>query len=75
MTKKVNFNVKPTKEPPAVTPEQWVENQTAEATKRLTLDVPASLHARIKATCAMRGVTIGEEVRKLLEEHFPQLPT
>jgi len=40
--------------------------------KRLTIDVPGSLHARIKAQCAMRGVKMADEVRALLEKHFPE---
>jgi hypothetical protein len=38
--------------------------------KRLTIDVPASLHARIKSQCALRGVKRADEVRELLEKHF-----
>jgi hypothetical protein len=40
--------------------------------KRLTLDLPASLHTRIKATCAIRGVKMVDEIRQLLEKHFPE---
>ena len=71
MTKKVTFGPNPgQKESPQVNADEWVENRSTEATKRLTLDLPASLHKRIKATCAMRGVKMVEEIRKLLEEHF-----
>jgi hypothetical protein len=38
--------------------------------KRLTIDVPASLHARIKSQCAIRGAKMADEVRELLEKHF-----
>ena len=41
-----------------------------EAMTRLTIDVPASLHARIKSQCALRGVKMADEVRELLEKHF-----
>jgi len=38
--------------------------------KRLTIDVPSGLHARIKSQCALRGVKMADEVRELLEKHF-----
>lgn len=45
----------------------------AERMKRLTIDVTESLHARIKVDCARRGAKIADEVRDLLERHFPTL--
>jgi predicted DNA binding CopG/RHH family protein len=71
--KKVPFGVKPTPQAPtAPTADQWVESRTAaETNKRLTLDIPASLHTRIKATCAQRGVKMADALRELLEEKFP----
>jgi hypothetical protein len=73
MSKKVAFGTKPTTKPtPALSADQWVERRTVESTKRLTLDLPASLHTRIKATCALRGVKMADEIRRLLEEHFPE---
>ncbi len=73
MNKKVAFGTKPTpKTVPSTNADQWVENRTTEAIKRLTLDIPASLHARIKSACALRGVKMNEEIRKLLEEHFSE---
>ena len=75
MSKKVAFGTKPTpKKDMSVDADQWVEHRTDEPNKRLTLDVPASLHARIKAQCAMRGVKMSEEIRALLEEHFSESP-
>ena len=62
---------RPTVEPPA-SADQWVESRTTEATKRLTIDIPGSLHARIKSTCALRGVKMADEIRELLEKHFPE---
>lgn len=61
---------------PAVSPDQWVESRTIEAAeaerlKRLTIDIPAGLHARLKAQCAMRGTKMADEIRALLEERFP----
>ncbi len=57
-----------------VNADDWVENRDRETTKRLTIDVPASLHARIKATCALRGEKMAEAIREILEEQFPERP-
>ena len=73
MTKKVSFGPKPTtKEASKTTADDWVDSRAAEETKRLTLDLPASLHKRIKTTCAMRGTKMTDEIRKLLEENYPK---
>lgn len=75
MAKKVSFGAKPIERSAAV--EQWVESRDAvaevpvEPMKRLTIDLPASLHKRVKAGCAMRGVKMADEIRRLLESHFP----
>jgi hypothetical protein len=75
MAKKVTFGAKPVEKSAAV--EQWVESSNekpvevvAEPMKRLTIDLPATLHARVKAGCAMRGVKMADEIRRLLEAHF-----
>jgi hypothetical protein len=68
--KKIHIAAKPANRPSA---EDWVGNKNAgEPTKRLTIDVPRKLHARIKSQCAMRGENMAEEIRKLLEKHFPE---
>lgn len=76
MSKKVNFAGKPATKP--VSPDEWVESRQvvapaapAEEMKRLTFDIPASLHRRIKSQCAVKGVKMTEELRALLEKHFP----
>lgn len=81
-TKKVSFGTTPTaNQPRPAAPaqadqakiDQWIEHRgAAEPNKRLTIDVPKSLHSRIKAQCALRGVKMNEEVRELLEKHFPK---
>ena len=43
--------------------------------KRLTIDVSADLHARIKSQCAQRGAKMNDEIRALLQQHFPPDPT
>lgn len=41
------------------------------ATKRLNADIPAGLHARVKAGCALEGRDITEVLIELLEARFP----
>lgn len=72
MSKKVSFAPKPAK-----TPDQWVIGKnkgkaTNEAMKRFTIDVPVSLHSRIKIACAKRGTKMSDEIRVLLEKHFTE---
>jgi len=75
MTKKVAFSAKPQPTNTAgANADQWVTSKRegkGERMKRLTFDVPASLHARIKSQCALRGVKMNEAITGLLEKHFP----
>lgn len=81
--KKVPFATKPSSQ----TADDWVKARTVsiepskqedqekgEGMKRLTIDVSTSLHRRIKMQCAARDVKIADEVRGLLERHFPATP-
>jgi predicted HicB family RNase H-like nuclease len=43
-----------------------------EGTRRLTVDIPVSLHRRIKVKCAMEDAAVNEMVRKVLERAFPE---
>jgi len=77
MTKKVSIGARPTAVKPApVEADQWVESRTpitAEPdapNKRLTIDIPADLHRRIKSQCALRGTKIADEVRELLVQKY-----
>ena len=79
--KTVSFGAKPPAQQPAVTADDWVSGEQqseqrreekSEPMKRLTIDVPASLHRRIKIQCAARETKIADEVRALLEAHFPE---
>lgn len=38
--------------------------------KRLTIDVPESLHRRIKMACAEKGVRMADDLRELLERTY-----
>ena len=52
----------------------WVEKRQTkekEGTDRLTIDVPISLHRRMKAKCALEGRKMAHVIRELLEERFP----
>ena len=51
--------------PPAPAPEKPEEPK--EKVKRLTLDIPESLHRRIKGQAVMERVTMVEMLRELLE--------
>lgn len=79
MTKKVQFS-KPPRRPIAKDPTQWVEARELPAAtkaasvpmKRFTIDVPADLHARIKAQCAVRGEKMADVIRAMLIAEFPE---
>lgn len=72
MTKKVSISAKPALQKTASS-EEWIKNRAdEEPTKRLTIDVPESLHRAVKAQCAARGTKIAEEVRELLLQKYGQ---
>lgn len=83
--KKVNFGRKPGAVEKPVDIEGWIANREAlvepeqpelaepakpERIKRLTLDIPESLHKAIKLQATHEGVTMVELLRGLLEEHY-----
>lgn len=73
MTKKISFGAKPSGKPAPEAADSWVESRAADAAepmKRLTIDIPESLHRAIKAQCAMRGTKIADEMRELLTEKY-----
>jgi hypothetical protein len=49
------------------------ESKQSDGMKRLTIDIPESLHKAVKAQCAMRGTKIADEVRELLSKKFGSL--
>ena len=72
-TKKIAIGAKPTASSAPTSADAWVEsrsNRASEPMKRLTIDVPESLHRTIKAQCAMRGTKIADEVRELLLQKY-----
>ncbi len=83
--KKVSFNAKPKQEKPANV-DEWVANRDSktvnskspseeapEKIKRLTLDIPESLHRAIKKKAVEDGETMADQLRSLLEEHYRNL--
>ena len=48
--------------------EIWVQDKAGEPVKRLTIEIPAQLHARVKSKCALDGVKMKDLVRTLLEQ-------
>lgn len=66
--KKVEFGGRPT--PAATNTNDWVEGKTGEPTARLTLDIPRSLHAKIKSSCALRHTKMVVEITELLEAKY-----
>ena len=74
MSKKIAFTPPP--KPKHVAPgDAWVKTRVADAEeplKRLQVEIPASLHARVKAGAAERGHrTMSDMVRAWLEAEFP----
>ena len=75
MNKKVTIGTKPTaRAAPAAAVDSWVENREDDndpkSMKRLTIDIPESLHRAIKSQCAMRGTKIADEVREILLQKY-----
>ncbi len=82
MSKKVTMSTKPNRNnAQELDADAWV-NQGAvlttngheaekEATARFTIDIPVSLHARIKSECALNRVKMREVVLGMLEAKFP----
>jgi len=72
-TKKVAFGIKPSNKSVVATADDWVESRDSgggQDMKRLTIDVPSSLHRAIKTACASRGTKIADEVRELLIQKY-----
>jgi hypothetical protein len=57
---------------PAATLDNLVTGQKPVATRRLNLNIPSSLHARIKAQCALEGRDMTQALIEILEARFPE---
>jgi hypothetical protein len=74
MSKKISFGAKRPSTQLAGNVDDWVGGHkptNSDPTKRLTIDVPLGLHKRIKSQCAMQNLVMADEIRALLERHFP----
>jgi hypothetical protein len=72
--KTVSFGGRPQSAKLPATVDDWVSDREAssrEATKRLTIDVPVSLHRRVKSQCALKNLVMADVMRELLERRFP----
>jgi len=69
MNKKISISKKPTAAPSA---DAWISDRVtvSEKMKRLTIDIPESLHKAIKMQTAERGTKIADEVRELLIQKY-----
>lgn len=65
-----NINIRQTTYSVTVQESASRESKQSDGMKRLTIDIPASLHMAVKAQCAMRGTKIADEVRELLSKKF-----
>lgn len=75
--KKITIGTKPTSNHGHGSADAWVNDRAAdiEPTKRLTIDIPLSLHQRVKSQCALRGENMADVVRELLLKHFDEPPS
>lgn len=64
------FTAPPTNNPMVMASGVAPASSAREATRRLTLDLPESLHRAMKIKAATTGVTMLDEVRSLLEVHY-----
>jgi hypothetical protein len=73
--KKVSFTAgRPSQQPVARDVDSFIASREftgPEPMKRFTIDVPISLHKRIKSQCAIEEIPMADEIRKLLEARFP----
>lgn len=59
--------------PPAATATAKPPAVPAPKMKRLTIDIPDSLHRRVKSRCGMDGLRMADVIRELLEQRFPSV--
>ena len=81
--KKVTFGARPPASGKTADPDAWVANTAVvqtqppappEKIKRLTIDIPLSLHRRVKTGCAREELVIADVVREFLDQRFPADP-
>ena len=60
------------KRPDASALDTFVNPGAGKRTKRLNAEIPATLHTRMKAQCALQGRDMTEALIEILEKHFPE---
>lgn len=72
--KKVTFHSRPDGTKNKNTVDAWVDDRqpAAQPFKRLTIDIPLSLHQRVKSQCALQGLKMADVLREFLEQHFAE---
>jgi len=74
MSKTVTIAPKPTRNPS----QEWVDSrkvpQKPRPTRRLTLDIDADLHRRMRIQCVEQGLVMADEIRRFIQERFPPKP-
>lgn len=73
MNKKIDFGPKPQNTTPTrLDADAWIDNRElkvkSEPIKRLTIDLPASLHSRFKTHCAIHGIKMIDILRNFIEK-------
>ncbi|MCA9178400.1 MAG: hypothetical protein KDB14_28260 [Planctomycetales bacterium] len=76
MSKDVSFPGKPPSKLNSRAAEAFAELRLAseERTKRVTFDIPATLHQRVKQACVREDISMSQVLREFLERRFPQAP-
>ena len=71
MPKKISFGAKPKGSSPTRDPDDWVQQPAspdpdadAEPMRRLTIDVPETLHRQLKITAASQNLAMADLVRE-----------
>jgi len=59
------------------TPDAWIESRDKpsappESTKRLTVDIPQSLHKRIRLACIEQDEVMADAIRRILQTAFSE---
>ncbi|EJF82343.1 hypothetical protein MCU_01546 [Bartonella elizabethae Re6043vi] len=73
MNKKIKIGMKPTNKSIPLTADAWVGSHKGNENggmKRLTIDIPETLHRLMKVSCASRGTKMADEVRELLAKKY-----
>ena len=72
MTKTIDFQKKKKEQEVADDFVSQTKSSPCERMKKVSVELPETLHRRVKATCAMRGQKVTDVVRELLLQQFPE---